>query len=135
MTGKERRDYILTELMENDTPISASNFAKRLQVSRQVIVNDVALLRANNHVIEATNKGYKAYHIVHAPLNIASRLDVKKYLDNLKCGKSISLMTVTSGYHYHTICAETDERLDEIQDALSKLGYLAKLQEYEPVEF
>ena len=115
MTGKERRDYILTELMENDTPISASNFAKRLQVSRQVIVNDVALLRANNHVIEATNKGYiirhsamvervlkmqhtdadienelntivdlggyvkdifvyhKAYHIVRAPLNIASR--------------------------------------------------------------
>ena len=58
MTGKERRDYILTELMEGDTPISASNFAKRLQVSRQVIVNDVALLRANNHVIEATNKGY-----------------------------------------------------------------------------
>ena len=148
MTGKERRDYILTELMESDTPISASNFAKRLQVSRQVIVNDVALLRANNHVIEATNKGYiirqsamvervlkmqhtdadiekelntivdlggyvkdifvyhKAYHIVRAPLNIASRLDVKKYLDNLKCGKSISLMTVTSGYHYHTICAE-----------------------------
>ena len=177
MTGKERRDYILTELMESDTPISASNFAKRLQVSRQVIVNDVALLRANNHVIEATNKGYiirqsamvervlkmqhtdadiekelntivdlggyvkdifvyhKAYHIVRAPLNIASRLDVKKYLDNLKCGKSISLMAVTSGYHYHTICAETDERLDEIQDALSKLGYLAKLQEYEPVEF
>ncbi len=177
MTGKERRDYILTELMESDTPISASNFAKRLQVSRQVIVNDVALLRANNHVIEATNKGYiirqsamvervlkmqhtdadiekelntivdlggyvkdifvyhKVYHIVRAPLNIASRLDVKKYLDNLKCGKSISLMTVTSGYHYHTICAETDERLDEIQEALSKLGYLAKLQEYEPVEF
>ena len=57
MTGKERRDYILTELTESDTPISASNFAKRLQVSRQVIVNDVALLRANNHVIEATNKG------------------------------------------------------------------------------
>ena len=78
---------------------------------------------------------HKAYHIVRAPLNIASRLDVKKYLDNLKCGKSISLMTVTSGYHYHTICAETDERLDEIQEALSKLGYLAKLQEYEPVEF
>ena len=87
MTGKERRDYILTELMESDTPISASNFAKRLQVSRQVIVNDVALLRANNHVIEATNKGYiirqsamveRVLKMQHTDADIEKEADAKR---------------------------------------------------------
>ena len=85
MTGKERRDYILTELMASDTPISASNFAKRLQVSRQVIVNDVALLRANNHVIEATNKGYiiRQSAMVERVLKMQhTDADIEKELEN-----------------------------------------------------
>ena len=75
------------------------------------------------------------YGVVRADMNIHTRRDVKKFLEGLSTGSSSLLKNVTGGYHYHTICAETDERLDEIQEALSKLGYLAKLQEYEPLEF
>ena len=50
-------------------------------------------------------------------------------------GKSTLLMNVTSGYHYHTIRAKSGEQLDEIQKPLSALGFLAKLQDYEPVDF
>ena len=50
-------------------------------------------------------------------------------------GSSSLLMNVTSGYHYHTIVAQDDKTLDIIQEELMRLGFLAKLQEYEPVDF
>ena len=42
---------------------------------------------------------------------------------------------VTGGYHYHTIEAESEEILDDIQNELAEKGFLAKLQDYEPVDF
>ena len=50
-------------------------------------------------------------------------------------GKSSLLKNVTSGYHYHTIDAESEEILDAIQEELRQRGFLAKLQDYEPVDF
>ena len=50
-------------------------------------------------------------------------------------GKSSLLKNVTSGYHYHTVRAERVEILDMIQEELQKKGLLAKLQDYEPVDF
>ena len=58
MTKEERQNYILEQLEENDKAISANEFAKILEVSRQVIVGDVALLRASGHEVIATGKGY-----------------------------------------------------------------------------
>ena len=52
-----------------------------------------------------------------------------------RCGKSSLLKNVTSGYHYHTIDAESEEILDAIQEELHQKGLLAKLQDYEPVDF
>ena len=68
-------------------------------------------------------------------MNLKSRADVRKYLAELASGKSTLLMNVTSGYHYHTILADDEETLDIIQEELWAKGFLAKLQEYEPVEF
>ena len=45
------------------------------------------------------------------------------------------LKNVTSGYHYHTVVAGDEHTLDLIQEALVEKGFLAKLQEYEPVNF
>ena len=50
-------------------------------------------------------------------------------------GKSCLLKNVTSGYHYHTIVADDEQTLDLIQAELGRLGFLAKLKEYEPVDF
>jgi len=49
---------ILKIINQSDVPISASSLAKRLTVSRQVIVGDIALLRAQGHEIIATARGY-----------------------------------------------------------------------------
>lgn len=57
-TGEERRSQLLRLLKEQGTPLSGSALANALGVSRQVIVQDIALIRAENHNILSTNKGY-----------------------------------------------------------------------------
>lgn len=58
MKAKERRTEILNTLKNSSTPVSASALAQQLSVSRQVIVGDVALLRASGLKISATPRGY-----------------------------------------------------------------------------
>ena len=177
MSGQERREEILTILKNSAKPVSGLALAKRLDVSRQVIVQDVALLRANGEEIVSTNRGYVAsaerrcsrvfkvihtddqveeeldlyvdfggrvedvfvFHKVHGVIrvnmNIRSRVDVRQYMQDISTGKSTQLMKLTSNYHYHTISAEREEILDMIQEELQKRGFLAKLQDYEPVDF
>lgn len=58
MQAKERRQAILEQLRQSNRPVSAGYFAERFSVSRQVVVGDVALLRAAGADISATPKGY-----------------------------------------------------------------------------
>ena len=58
MNGEERRRKILQKLQESDTPLSGTALAKAFHVSRQIIVQDIALMRAENYGILSTNKGY-----------------------------------------------------------------------------
>lgn len=68
-------------------------------------------------------------------MNIRTRRDVKKFLEELSTRSSSLLKNVTGGYHYHTIEAESEEILDDIQNGLAEKGFLARLQDYEPVDF
>ncbi|MGX7419502.1 3H domain-containing protein [Carnobacterium gallinarum] len=58
MKAIERRQEISKRLKESQQALSASTLAKELQVSRQIIVGDVALLRAEGMAITATPRGY-----------------------------------------------------------------------------
>ncbi|MCL2571984.1 MAG: transcription repressor NadR [Defluviitaleaceae bacterium] len=58
MDASSRRETILELINQGNAPVSASSLAKRLNVSRQVIVGDIALLRAQGHDIIATARGY-----------------------------------------------------------------------------
>ena len=58
MTGSQRRQEILKEIKDSQTPVSGSKLAKAYDVSRQVIVQDIALLRASGYDIISTNRGY-----------------------------------------------------------------------------
>ena len=55
-----------------------------------------------------------------------------KTCENIASGKSGLLMHATSGYHYHTVSADSYEILAQIEDKLWEQGFLAKLQAYEP---
>ena len=58
MTSAERRARIFSRLTAADTPISAASLAREFSVTRQIVVGDVALLRAEGHNIAATPRGY-----------------------------------------------------------------------------
>lgn len=59
MQAQKRREQILTMLKQSDHPLSASFLSKMLGISRQGIVGDVALLRAQGCDIIATSRGYR----------------------------------------------------------------------------
>ncbi|NRD75978.1 transcription repressor NadR [Bacillus sp. BRMEA1] len=56
--GEERRAFILELLKESTAPLTGSDLASRTNVSRQVIVGDITLLKAKNEPIIATSQGY-----------------------------------------------------------------------------
>lgn len=58
MKGAERRMMIFQTLKSAGKPVSGSSFAKQFGVSRQVIVQDIALLRAEGNDIVSTSSGY-----------------------------------------------------------------------------
>lgn len=58
MAAEERRQAILEILRSSEKAVSAGYLAERFSVSRQIIVGDVALLRAGGADISATPRGY-----------------------------------------------------------------------------
>lgn len=58
MDSEARRRALSERLKEAEGPLSAAALAKELSVSRQIIVGDVALLRAGGLDITATPRGY-----------------------------------------------------------------------------
>ena len=166
MKGQERRQEILHLLSSSQSPLTGTALAEHFSVSRQVIVQDMALIRAKGHEIISTNRGYllcaplrvsrtvkvfhsneeieeelysivdlggiaedvfvhhKVYGTLRADLHIASRRDVQRFTEDIKSGKSSPLKEVTSGYHYHTISADSEETLDLIEKELKEKGFL-----------
>ncbi|GEK34381.1 transcription repressor NadR [Kurthia sibirica] len=175
LLGDERRNYILELLRQEGKAITGTELAKRSNVSRQVIVNDMALLKAKNEPIIATSQGYlylssnadttifereiASYHttaqaedelnilvdagvtvknvtIVHpvygyltASIMVSSRYDVQQFIQKIKETDSNFLMDLTEGAHLHVISADSEEKLDQAVEQLSKKGYLLSINE------
>ena len=47
-----------------------------------------------------------------------------EFIGDIKSGKSSPLKNITSNYHYHTVSAESEEILDEIEEMLRAKGFL-----------
>lgn len=171
MNGMERRQEILKRIQCSTSPVSGTELAKSFHVSRQVIVQDIALLRANDSNILSTNKGYiynsfiravRTFYVYHsndaildelntivdfggsildvfvshniygelrAELNISTRKKALDFVDNIKKGSSAPLNNITSGYHYHTVAADSEQTLDLIEAELRKKHYLVSNKE------
>ena len=174
MNGHERRFEILALLEGATEAIAGAEIARRCGVSRQVIVQDIALLRREGNDIVSTHHGYvlvrnggpcrrlykvrhgddrveeelnaivdlggtvedvivnhRAYGKIEVRLDLSSRRDVRRYLEDLRSSKSTLLSKVTSGYHFHHVSADSEEILDEVGKELSRLGLIAELMPYE----
>lgn len=58
MTGTERRNAIVQQIKSSHVPVPGKQLATMYEVSRQVIVQDIALIRAAGYDIISTNRGY-----------------------------------------------------------------------------
>lgn len=97
LTGSERRNDIVNRIKSSDVPVSGKALAQAYEVSRQVIVQDIALIRASGHNIISTNRGY----ILNAPHTVSRIFKVQHTdaeLENELCsivdygGKIINVM-------------------------------------------
>ena len=154
MTGSRRREEIVSKIKSSEVPVPGKELAKVYDVSRQVIVQDIALIRAAGYDIISTNRGYilnapheqmedelcsivdlggkvvnvminhRIYGHMEAPLDVASRRNVKEFMEGIHSGKSSPLKNITSNYHYHTVEADSEETLDLIEQVLKEKDYL-----------
>lgn len=83
MNGEKRREKILEQIKGSVFPISGSWMANFHKVSRQVIVQDIALLRAQKHDVISTSSGYmlrnpsklqRLFHVIHDDESILDEL-------------------------------------------------------------
>ena len=167
MKAVERRKAIVNLLLSKQEAVSGGELSDCFGVSRQIIVQDMAVLKGAGYDILSTHNGYmmqksplkervfklhhtteqteeelnlivdlggtvvdvfvwhKVYGKVVAKLNIFSRLHVKQFIEGVRTGKSSELMNITGGYHYHTILAESEKVLDQIERTLLERGYIA----------
>ncbi len=166
MKAEKRREEITKILLTADGAVSGSSLAQSLNISRQIIVQDIAVLRAKGYDILSTHSGYvierhplservfkvrhtseetsdeltriislggtvvnvyvwhKIYGKIEGSLNIFSLRGVEQLVEGIKSGKSSELMNITSGYHYHTVRADSEEVLDKIGASLAEAGYI-----------
>ena len=80
MNANDRRHHIYTQLLAADGPLSATALAKEYNVSRQIIVGDIALLRAAGYNITATPRGY----VIVAAGGVTAQLAVCHSADETK---------------------------------------------------
>ena len=80
MTGSDRREDIVRRIQESGRPVPAKSLAARYHVSRQVIVQDVALIRGAGYEIISTNRGY----ILGTAPSVSRVLKVKHTDDQLE---------------------------------------------------
>ena len=169
MKAEKRREEILSFIGNAENPIPASVLAERFAVSRQVIVQDIAIIRANGYDVTATNRGYvlnskiqatrvfkcrhsfeeivdegaliieaggkvedvfvnhRVYGRISSRLDLINRTHVEELYRSLVSGASKPLMSVTDGYHYHTVSAEDEATRDGIERALRERGFLIEI--------
>ena len=128
MDGENRRKTLLELLAAAGEPLSGSARAKRLGVSRQVIVQDIALLRATNRDILSTARGYLLYSPPAARCNRCSMVShtTEQIADELKTivdlgGKVLDVVITHPIYGTITVNLIISSRKD-VQEFVHKIN-------------
>ena len=93
MTGAERRKMILNLMKESSTPRSGGALGAATGVSRQVVVQDIALLRSEGHSILATARGY----LLDAPKEEKNTRLFKVFHDESRTEEELKLIVDLGG--------------------------------------
>ncbi len=94
-----RKQELLTLLKQSKEAINGQSLAEHFGVTRQIIVQDIALLRADGS---------------------------RHFLEQAASSDFRPLSELTNGVHYHLVEADSQQDLDYIEEALDNLGFLVK---------
>ena len=93
MTGSERRTAIMDQIKNSERPVSGSALARTFQVSRQVIVQDMAVIRASTPGILSTTRGY----VLQQDKDIACTREFKVRHGQEKAAEELNLIVDCGG--------------------------------------
>ncbi len=115
--------------------VKGSNFHRIFKVSHtdEQIEEELTCITDMGGTVLDVYVNHKVYGTISAPLNISSRRDVQKFLDDLKSGVSTPLKNITHGFHYHTVEAKSKQILDEIEQLLKEKGFLISAIQEKPI--
>ena len=155
MTASERRQQIARLLSASQAPISATTLSQELGVSRQIIVGDIALLRAAGQEITATARGYVVPVQNGLLRRIACTHSAEETRDELDamvgCGCTVvdvlvehpasrldvdqfmkrmdgaaPLSQLTGGVHLHTLSCPDETAYEHLLQLLRQRGFLVE---------
>jgi len=163
----ERLEKLVKLLESEEKPLSGSELAEVFSVSRQAVVQDIALLRKRGVPIAATPQGYelskgterfrRVFAVRHEPGEIAEELgaivsagghvvdvivdhpvygeirgnihvktrdDVTRFVNLLNSTGQSPLLSLSKGFHLHTVEADNQKVLDDVENILEEKGFL-----------
>ncbi|MGN0635911.1 MAG: transcription repressor NadR [Acutalibacteraceae bacterium] len=125
MNTTERRQEILDILRQTDSPIAAKELAARFHVSRQVIVQDLAVIRASHTGIVSTYRGYILQQESGCTREFKVRHGLEQTADELNiivdCGGRVQNVSISHRV-YGRITAELDIRSrQDVQEFMDTL--------------
>ncbi|MDX6153406.1 transcription repressor NadR [Marinococcus sp. PL1-022] len=97
MLGADRRSQLLEWLEMSVRPLTGSSLASRASVSRQVIVQDMSLLKAQGHPILATSQGYIIIQNKNTDQTVQKRVAVSHPSDPASTLKELYLIVDHGG--------------------------------------
>ena len=111
MKVEERRKAIITYLLSEKKPVSGAELSSRFGVSRQIIVQDISVLKASGYDILSTHHGY----IVHATPLVERAFKLKHTTeqteDELTCIVDLG-GTVVDVFVWHKVYGKVEAQLN-----------------------
>lgn len=92
--------------------------------TREQTEDELSLIVNCGGTVEDVFVWHRVYGKISVPLNIFSEMQIKHFIEGVRSGKSTELMDITGGFHYHTVSAESERILDEIEAHLADKGYI-----------
>ncbi len=124
MTGEERRGKLCRILADAQEPVSGGRLGEMLGVSRQVVVQDIALIRSKGMKVTSTNRGYlmaaarpeRTLKVRHAPEQ--TREELTTVVDLGGCVEDVSVNHRTYGRIAASLGLSSRRDVDRFMDEL-----------------
>lgn len=113
------KGYLMSESLTCSRVFKLNHTDEQVKEELEIVVN-------HGGCVKNVFVNHKMYGRLSAPMDISTHRQIADYLNDIQYGKSAPLKNVTSGYHYHTVLAESEDVLDRIEEEFTQKGFIVK---------